>query len=125
MNSDSLLKTWTVYQSAWGPISENLRQQLLAESIHDDFRYSDPSTQLQGRSALMARIAMTQQTFAGAYFKNDSFLAHHDQGLFHWTMYDRDGRPFVKGTSFGRFGVDGRLIQAAGFFEAPSGRTAA
>jgi hypothetical protein len=29
----------------------------------------------------------------------------------------------VKGSSFGRFGADGRLVQATGFFEAPSNKT--
>ena len=37
--------------------------------------------------------------------------------------YDKDGRAFVKGSSFGRFGTDGRLVQATGFFEAPSNKT--
>jgi len=63
----------------------------------------------------MVRIAQSQQKFTGAYFRNDSFLEHHDQGLFLWTMYDKDGRAFVKGSSFGRFGTDGRLVQATGF----------
>jgi len=124
MSHDSL-NIWTAYQAAWGPLAEDARQRLLEQSVGDDILYTDPTSQVQGRGALMARIALTQQAFAGAYFKNDSFLAHHDQGLFHWTMYDRDGNPFVKGTSFARFGADGRLAQATGFFEAPSGRSSA
>jgi SnoaL-like domain len=123
MSSDGRLTIWTSYQAAWGPVADEVRQRLLAESVGDDFLYTDPSSQVHGRGALAARIAVTQQAFAGAYFENDSFLAHHDQGLFHWTMYHRDGRPFVKGTSFARFGADGRLVQATGFFEAPSGRS--
>jgi SnoaL-like protein len=125
MNSDSRLNIWTAYQAAWGPVTDEARQKILAESVDDDFLYTDPTTQLQGRNALMARIALTQQTYHGAHFRNDSFLAHHDQGLFHWTMYDRDGRALVKGTSFGRFGADGRLVQATGFFEVPASRNAA
>ena len=35
-------------------------------------------------------------------------------------MYDGAGRVFVTGESFGRFGDDGRLVQATGFFEAPA-----
>jgi hypothetical protein len=123
MTNESRLMIWTAYQAAWGPVADDVRQHLLDESVGDDILYTDPTSQVQGRRALTARIAMTQQTFAGAYFKNDSFLAHHDQGLFHWTMFDRDGRPFVTGTSFARFGPDGRLAQATGFFEAPSGRS--
>jgi hypothetical protein len=36
-------------------------------------------------------------------------------------MYTRNGDVFVRGTSFGHFGLDGRLVQATGFFAAPAG----
>jgi hypothetical protein len=120
MNNDTHLKTWNAYQRAWGPVHETEREELLRASVGEDVLYTDPSYQTHGLQELMARIAQSQQKFAGAYFKNDSFLEHHDQGLFLWTMYDREGRVFVKGTSFGRFGTDGRLVQAVGFFEVPS-----
>jgi hypothetical protein len=119
MNSEILLKTWNIYQRAWGPVHESEREELLRASVSEDILYTDPSSQTHGLQELMARIAQSQQKFAGAYFKNDSFSEYHDHGLFHWTMYDRDGRVFVRGTSFGRFGSDGRLVQATGFFEVP------
>ena len=117
------LKTWNAYQRAWGPVHETEREELLRSSVSDNILYTDPSSQTHGLQELMVRIAQSQQKFTGAYFRNDSFLEHHDQGLFLWTMYDKDGRPFVKGSSFGRFGTDGRLVQATGFFEAPSNKT--
>jgi hypothetical protein len=119
MNSEIHLKTWNAYQRAWGPVHESERAELLQGSVSDDILYTDPASQTHGVQELIARIAQTQQKFAGAYFRNDSFLEHHDQGLFLWTMYDGEGRVFVKGSSFGRFGTDGRLTQATGFFEVP------
>jgi SnoaL-like domain len=119
MNSETHLKTWNTYQRAWGPVDESERTELLRGSVSDDILYTDPASQTHGVQELIARIAQTQQKFAGAYFRNDSFLEHHDQGLFFWTMYDGEGRVFVKGSSFGRFGADGRLTQATGFFEVP------
>ena len=123
MNSEIHLKTWNIYQRAWGPVHESEREELLRASVSEDILYTDPSSQTHGLQELVARIAQSQAKFAGAYFKNDSFLEHHDLGLFLWTMYDRNGQVFVRGTSFGRFGSDGRLVQATGFFEAPSKKT--
>ena len=119
MNSETHLKTWNEYQRAWGPVHESERAELLRGSVSDDILYTDPASQTHGVQELITRIAQTQQRFAGAYFGNDSFLEHHDQGLFFWTMYDGEGRVFVRGSSFGRFGTDGRLTQATGFFEVP------
>ena len=119
MNNEALLETWSTYQSAWRPIGEAERRELLARSVSDEILYTDPASQVRGVDALAERIAASQERFAGSRFHNDSFLEHHGQGLFHWTMYDADGAVFVKGSSFGRFGEDGRLTQATGFFEAP------
>jgi hypothetical protein len=120
MNNNEHLKTWNTYQAAWGPISEEERHRLLQKSVSDDILYSDPASQTHGVEELVVRIGRSQQQFAGAYFQNDSFLEHHDQGLFQWTMFDGNRAVFVKGTSYGRFGDDGRLVQATGFFAPPS-----
>ncbi|MBB4421939.1 hypothetical protein GGD66_000465 [Bradyrhizobium sp. CIR48] len=117
MNDEARLGTWNAYQAAWGPVEESERRRLLEQSVAADCVYTDPGSQVAGREALMARIGQTQQKFPGAYFRNDSFLEHHEQALFRWTMYDGAGRVFVKGESFGRFGEDGRLVQATGFFD--------
>ncbi|TYL87509.1 nuclear transport factor 2 family protein [Bradyrhizobium rifense] len=122
MNDEARLKTWNIYQSAWGPIDETERRRLLEQSVALDCVYADPVSQVHGRDALMARIAQSQLKFPGAHFKNDSYLVHHEQGLFRWTMYNGLGQVFVKGESFGRFDDDGRLVQATGFFEVPPGQ---
>jgi hypothetical protein len=99
VNSETHLKTWNAYQRAWGPVHEAEREELLRSSVGDNILYTDPSSQTHGLQELMVRIAQSQQKFTGAYFRNDSFLEHHDQGLFLWTMYDKDGRAFVKGVA--------------------------
>ena len=121
MDNQAHLKTWNVYQSAWGPIDEEERRRLLGISVADDILYTDPVSQVRCLEKLVARIGQSQERFAGAYFRNDSFLEHHDQGLFQWTMYTKNGDVFVRGTSFGHFGLDGRLVHATGFFPAPVG----
>lgn len=119
MNNEARLKTWNTYQSAWRSIGDDERRELLAQSVADDVVYTDPGSQVHGVDALAARIAHSQQTYPGAHFKNDSFLEHHDQGLFQWTMFGADDAVIARGASYGRFGDDGRLVQATGFFEPP------
>ena len=118
MNDENHLTTWNVYQSAWAPISDMQRRDRLAQSVSDDVVYTDPASQVHGVEALAERIAKSQEQFPGARFRNDSFLEHHDHGLFQWTMLNGEGADVVKGTSFARFGEDGRLVQATGFFGA-------
>ena len=119
MNSEECLRTWNTYQAAWGPISDAHRLELLAQSVSDAIVYTDPVSQVEGRQALVQRIAASQARFPGCRFQNGSFLEHHGQALFHWTMYDATGSAFVTGSSFARFDDDGRLVQATGFFKGP------
>jgi hypothetical protein len=116
MNDERHLRTWNDYQSAWAPIDEAKRRELLAASVSDDVAYTDPVSQVRGATALAERIAASQKQFPGARFRNDDLLEHHGEGLFHWTMLDADGNDAVKGTSYARFGMDGRIVHAAGFF---------
>ena len=121
MNDEKHLKIWNTYQSAWAPIGEEERRALLAESVADDVVYIDPASKVDGVEALAARIAESQEQFPKSRFRNDSFLEHHHQGLFQWTMLNGVGEEAVKGTSFARFGQDGRLVSATGFFETRKG----
>ena len=91
---------------------------LIVQSVDADICYIDPGSAVRGLDALLAKIQESQTKFPGAYFKNDTFLEHHDSGLFHWTMYDAQGTPKVKGSSYGAFGAGGKLRQASGFFKA-------
>ena len=66
---------------------------------------------------MIAHIEGSQEKRLGASFRNDKFLDHHDQGLSEWTMFDGKSAIVATGTSYARFGDDGRLIQMTGFFE--------
>ncbi|NML67988.1 nuclear transport factor 2 family protein [Hymenobacter sp. RP-2-7] len=122
MQNEAQLATWNAYQAAWAGSSAAEREQLLARSVADDATYADPTTECQGRTALMAHIEQSQQQRPGATFQNDKFLVHHDQALSWWTMRGVDGATLATGTSYARFGDDGRLTQMTGFFNsAPAG----
>jgi len=65
VSNDAHLKTWNVYQSAWGPIDEEQRRSLLRQSVADDILYTDPGSQTHGLEELVARIEQSQQAFPG------------------------------------------------------------
>lgn len=117
MPAEDKLDTWNTYQSAWSDISAHERRELLARSVADNCVYSDPTDYCEGVDALIAHIEGSQAKVPGARFRNDKFLDHHDQGLSEWTMYDGKGAVVATGTSYARFGADGRLSQMTGFFE--------
>jgi hypothetical protein len=56
MNSEACLKTWNIYQSAWGPIDEAARRRMLQESVAVDCIYTDPVSEVHGIEALSTRI---------------------------------------------------------------------
>ncbi|WP_246554004.1 nuclear transport factor 2 family protein [Bradyrhizobium ottawaense] len=130
MNDEARLKTWNAYQAAWGPVGESERRRLLEQSVAADCVYTDPGSQVAGREALMARIGQTQLKFPGACFRNDSFLEHHEQALFRWTMYRRHRPRLRQGREFWALwcrwppGSGDRLLRAAGCHVLMAGRRA-
>ena len=117
MRDEAKLATWTAYQAAWSDMSAGKRRALLDESVNEHCIYSDPTSCCEGAVALMEHIERSREKVPGASFRNDKFLDHHDQGLSEWTMFDGTGAVVATGTSYARFGVDGRLTHMTGFFE--------
>ncbi len=114
------LATFETYQSAWSlGVSPDEQRRRLQASVAEDCIYNDPSFECRGHAELIQKIEHSRQHFPGARFRNDKFLEHHGQGLVHWTMFDGAGAEFVRGSSYVRFGDDGRLTHMTGFFEAP------
>ena len=110
------LATWNAYQAAWTAGSPAERQQQLSRSVAADCEYADPTAECHGLAALVAHVEQSRQHYPGASFRNDKFLAHHDQALSWWTMLAADGSTLATGTSYARFGDGGRLTQMTGFF---------
>jgi hypothetical protein len=112
------LAVWTAYQAAWSAVSDGKRQQMLGDSVAPDCVYTDPVSISRGHRELTAKMQATQRNFPGATFRNDKFAQHHGQAVSNWTMLDRNGTAIFTGTSYARFGDDGRLAEMTGFFEA-------
>lgn len=118
MHNEAYLATWTAYQSAWSSdIDARARQELLTGTVAEDCVFTDPTDQGHGHEELVAKIGRSNQRFPGASFQNNTFVDHHAQALITWTMLDGTGQAFVRGTSYVRFGADGRLTQMTGFFD--------
>jgi SnoaL-like protein len=115
---DRFLAVWNTYQAAWSGVSGSERQRMLDESVAPDCVYTDPTSVSRGHRELTAKMQATQRNFPGAMFRNDKFVQHHGQAISNWTMLDGNGTAIFTGTSYARYGDDGRLAQMTGFFEA-------
>lgn len=117
MQTETKLDIWNTYQSAWSDIAADERRARLAKSVTENCVYSDPIDHCEGVGALIAHIEWAQKKVPGARFRNGKFLDHHDQGLSEWMMLDDKEAVVATGTSYARFGPDGRLTQITGFSE--------
>lgn len=110
-------QTWKTYQDAWADIPTAQRQSLLARSVAEDCTFTSPDSEGRGLATLAPHIEAFQQQYPGASFITHTLIAHHAQLLAEWTMYNKDGSEFLKGTSYARFNADGLLTHLAGFWQ--------
>ncbi len=110
--------TWATYQGAWEDVTSAKRQELLNESVSDDCIYTDPVAQTNGRAELVLYIARFRESMPAGSFTNSQFIEHHDQSIAEWMLCqaDVDVQP---GSSWARFGEDGRITHVTGFFGTP------
>ncbi len=113
------LATWNAYQAAWSDISDGERRELLNRNVVPDCLYTDAQLQCRGVDALISKIEQSQRAAPGASFRNDQLTEYRGQAISEWTMYGADGAARVQGTSYARFGADGRLTHMTGFFKRP------
>ena len=114
----SYRSTWARYQRAWEHVSSAERQASLEQSVSDDCIYTDPMGETHGRAELAAYIENFRITMPTGSFKNLKFLEHHDQSMAEWMLF-QNGAELQPGSSWARFGVDGRITNVTGFFAVP------
>ena len=117
MPDNAYRSTWATYQAAWEDVTSAERQNLLSSSVTDDCVYTDQLSQCNGRAELIAHIEQFRQRMPGKSFKNHKFLHHHAQSLAEWMLYDEKGAELQPGSSWARYGEDGRITNVSGFFE--------
>ena len=115
MADDGQRETWRTYQAAWEEVSGDERRRLLRDSVAPHCRYSDPAGECEGIEALAVRIERARDEAPGISFRNDEFRSHHQQCVAVWRRLAATGAADFVGTSYGRFGADGRLVQISGF----------
>ena len=116
MNDDSSYRErWRTYQSAWEDVSTDDRRRLLRASVDATCEYSDPVAECQGVEDIAARIERARSEAPGISFRNDEFRRHHNHCVATWHRLTASGTPDFAGTSYARFGDDGRLVQITGF----------
>jgi hypothetical protein len=106
---------WNRYAATWSLANEQ-REGELAACLADDVTYCDPNHSAAGRAALSDYMEQFQRSVPGGRFRILSVLYHHDRSLAEWTLHSADAQLLQRGTSFGLFAADGRLLNITGFF---------
>jgi hypothetical protein len=108
------------YVAAWNEADEEKRRTLLEISWAENGIYSDPTTQVSGREALVQHLGRLIQQFADHRVLLTSGVdEHHGLLQFTWARIGPDGRRIRNGIDFGELSADGRLLRITGFFGPP------
>ena len=108
------------YVAAWNEADEGKRRTLLETSWAEYGIYSDPTTEVSGREALVQHLDRLIERFADQRVLLTSGVdEHHGLLRFTWARIGPDGRKIRDGIDFGEVGADGRLVCIIGFFGPP------
>ena len=116
MTKDAAEQVWNFYLEAYGDVSTEDRQRLLAASVSDDVISTNPGDEAQGLESLVGHVEQFQKRLPGSYFKINSLKFHHEQVLTEWTLYKADGTAVTTAHTYGAFDDQGRLKKLIGFF---------
>lgn len=112
------------YCAAWRESDAAARNEILEAVWHEQGRYSDPTAEVTGRTALSDLIGETQTRFPGGQVVRLSPVdAHHDCFRFTWTMKLGEGKQLPESIDFGRIAEDDRIGEITGFFGLIGGPT--
>lgn len=115
MECSALRDVWEMYTNTWSEQDGAMRQQIFAQCLLPDCKYSDANIHVEGHAGLSGYMGDFQKNVPGGRFVTTSFVEHHGRSLAHWDMVV--GQQVIgKGASFGDFNADGRLKQMTGFF---------
>lgn len=107
-----------VYGAAWNQTSPDRMQALLDISWAETGTYTDPTTSIRGRAALLKYIREFQALFPGAQLVWTSRVdAHHGQFRVSWSIVGVNGKAELTGQDFGEMDEDGRIKSIVGFFD--------
>ncbi|MFF7282317.1 nuclear transport factor 2 family protein [Streptomyces griseorubiginosus] len=104
------------YIETWNIVDGDERRAAIAELFAENVEYVDPNVRAEGRAALDAYIAETQQQLPGSVFALASEVStHHDLGRFTWQVGPAGGAPLAVGYDF--IAVEnGQVRRLYGFF---------
>lgn len=117
MEINSHQDIWETYTKAWAESDDLKRFQLFEKSLHPECEYTDPLIYIIGYEQLAGYMSELQKNVPGVHFISTHFKSHHDHSLAYWNMIDKMGNVLSQGVSYGRYGMDGRLLQMTGFYD--------
>lgn len=107
------------YVAAWNEADEGKRRKLLETSWAENGIYSDPTTFVSGREALVQHLGrLIQKSADQRVLLTSGYSEHHGLIQFSWARIGPDGREIRQGIDFGEVAADGLFVRMTGFFDA-------
>jgi hypothetical protein len=117
LNQTELDEVIRVYCQAWSEPDIERRRQLLTRVWATEGTYTDPSSHVEGREALVNHMSGLHQRSPGNRIVPTSHAEMHHGGLlrFTWRSIGGDGKIRVEGIDFAELTSDGLLSRIVGF----------
>jgi ketosteroid isomerase-like protein len=115
MTTKEIAPIWNSYLQAYGNVSTEDRERLLAQSVTDNVISINPGDECQGMEALIKHIEVFQTRIAGAYFKANKLQVHHHHLLSEWTLFKGDVA-IATGHTHAQINDKGLITDLCGFF---------
>jgi SnoaL-like domain len=119
MDSTSAKTIWDIYTAAWSEPSPAKRTALFEQSLDPQCVYTDPTVQANGYGPLSDYMAQLRSNIPGIRFVTTDFSFHNEHILTHWQMLDGKSQMLAQGSSYGKYGANGRVTQMTIFFAEP------
>ncbi len=116
MTDSSTETRWRDYLAAYGPVTSEERDRLLAGSVAEGVRFSNPKGSGETRQGLIRHIEQFRAQAPGAYFETEKLHSREGEFLAIWSMYNGQGGKVASGYNYVRLAADGHFDYMAGFF---------
>lgn len=107
--SDSRVKTYQTYLSAWSAIPDDERAKLLDESLSANIVFANPTQTRRGLEDVAVHLQGFQQHIPGGSFKMNKMLGWEDHGIATWQLVDAQGQPGFWGHDVLAYDGQGRI----------------
>ena len=108
--SDTHLKSYERYLSAWSNVSSTERERLLRESVIEDVIFENPMQTRHGIPDVIAHLEGFQARFPDGSFRTNNMLGWGSNAMAEWQLVEGNGTPGFSGSDILKFNDNGLIV---------------